>query len=290
MDYTAIGRTTHLAARMEQLAEPGSILLTPSTLLLAEGFVTVKSLGFVPVKGLAQPLEVHEVTGIGPARTRLQAAAHRGLTRFVGRDAELEQLHQARQRAHDSHGEVVGLVAEPGVGKSRLIYELIHSQSLEGWLVLECAAVSYGKAMSYLPVVNLLKSYFEIRDHDSFQAVGDKVASKVLRLDRALAPMLPALLALLVVPVNDAAWQTLAPVQRRRRMQDAVRHLLLREARDQPLLLIFEDLHWIDGETQALLDGLVESLGSTRILLLATYRPEYQHGWARKTYYTVGWL
>ena len=284
MDYSAIGRTTHLAARMEQLASPGSILLTPSTLELAEGFIDTKSLGTVPVKGLAHPLEVHQVTGAGPARTRLQAIARRGLTRFVGRDAEVEQLRQTQQRARDGLCQVAALVAEPGVGKSRLVYEFAHTQNLEGWLVLECAAASYGRAMSYLPVVDLLKRYFEIQDRDSLQAIGDKVAGKLLGLDPALEPTLPALLALLDVPASDTAWQTLAPTERRRRMMDAVRHLLLREADRQPLLLIFEDLHWIDGETQALLDGLVESLGSARILLLVTYRPEYQHGWDAKTY------
>ena len=285
MDYTAIGRTTHLAARMEQLASPGSILVTPSTLELAEGFVAVKSLGRVPVKGLAEPLEVHEVTGVGPARTRFQAVARGGLTRFVGRDIELEELRRARQIACDGHGQVVALVAEAGMGKSRLVHELTHAQSLEGWLVLECAAVSYGRAMSYLPVINLLKSYFEIRDQDSLEAISDKVAGKLLALDRGLEPTLPALLALLDVPNTDAAWQMFDAAERRRRMLDAVRHLLLREAHKQPLLLVFEDLHWIDGETQALLDGIVESLGSARILLLLNYRPEYQHSWGGKTYY-----
>jgi class 3 adenylate cyclase len=286
MDYAAIGRTTHLAARMEQLASPGSILLTPSRLELVEGFVKVRSLGAVPVKGLADPLDVHELAGVGPAQTRFQAGARRGLTQFVGRDAELEQLHRAQHRASEGHGQVAALVAEAGVGKSRLVYELAHSRRLEGWLALECAAVCYGKAMSYLPIVNLLKSYFGIEDRDSLQAIGDRVAGKLLGLDRALEPTLPALLALLDVPVSDAAWQVLGPAQRRRHMLDAVRHLLLREAREQPLLLIFEDLHWINGETQALLDGLVDSLASARILLLATYRPEYQHGWTSKTYYS----
>jgi class 3 adenylate cyclase/tetratricopeptide (TPR) repeat protein len=293
MDYSAIGRTTHLAARMEQLASPGSILLTPSTLELVEGFVVVKPLGMVPIKGLALPLEVHEATGVGPARTRFQAVARRGLTRFVGRDAELEQLRRARQLAGDGRGQVVAVVAEAGVGKSRLVYELTHSHRPEGWLVLECGAVSYGKAMSYLPVVNLLKSYFEIQDRDSLQAISDKVAAKLLALDRALEPTLPALLTLLDVPMNPsagsgqaAAWQALDPGQRRQRTLDAVRRLLLREARARPLLLIVEDLHWVDSETQALLDGLVEGLASARLLLLATYRPEYQHDWAGKTSYS----
>jgi class 3 adenylate cyclase/tetratricopeptide (TPR) repeat protein len=286
MDYTAVGRTTHLAARMEQLASPGSILLTPSTLRLAEDLVTARSLGPVPVKGLAAPLEIHELTGVGPARTRFQAVARRGLTRFVGRDAELDQLRRAQQLARDGHGQVVAIEAEPGVGKSRLVHELTHSYDMESWLVLECAAVSYGKAMSYLPVINFLKSYFEVRDQDSREVISDKIEDKLLRLDPALKPTLPALLALLDAPVTVAGWQMLDPAQRRRLMLDAVRHLLLQEARKQPLLLIFEDLHWIDGETQALLDSLVESLGSARILMLTTYRPEYKHGWGIRTYYS----
>src|SRR5580704_15645397 len=159
MDYTAVGRTTHLAARMEQHANPGSILVTPSTLELVDGFVTVKSLGPVTIKGLIEPLEVHEVTGVGPVRTRLQAVARRGLTRFVGREPELEQLRRAQQLAGAGHGQVAALMAEAGLGKSRLVYEFAHSPDLEGWLVLECHAVSYGKAMSYLPVINLLQSY-----------------------------------------------------------------------------------------------------------------------------------
>src|SRR5262249_36149029 len=160
-------------------------------------------------------------------------------------------------------------------GKSRLVFELAHSPVQDGWPVMECSAVSYGKAMSYLPIANLLKSYFEIAARDSLQTIGDKVKTKLLALDSALAPTLPGLKALLDAPVNDPAWQTLEPAQRRRQMVDAVRYLLLREARQRPLLLIFEDLHWIDNETRAVLDSLVESLGSTRILLLATYRPEY---------------
>ena len=140
MDYTAVGQTTHLAGRMEQLASPGSILLTPSTLELVEGFVAVKALGPVPVKGLAEPVEVYEVTGAGPARTRLQAGARRGLTRFVGRDPELEQLRRAQQLAGDGHGQVVAVVGEAGVGKSRLVHEFSHSHRLQGWRVLESAS------------------------------------------------------------------------------------------------------------------------------------------------------
>ena len=286
MDYTAVGRTTHLASRMEQLASPGSILLTRATLELAEGYVAVNPLGPIPVKGLADSVEVYEVTGAGPVRTRLQAAARRGLTRFAGRELELHQLHRARQLALEGHGQIMAVVAEAGMGKSRLLYEFTHAPELQGWLVVECASVSYGKSTSYLPVINLLRDYFEIHDRDDLRAKGDKVTGKMLALDRGLATALPAVLALLDVPVNDAAWQASAPSQRRQQTLEALRHLVLREARERPILLIFEDLHWIDGETQALLDDLVEILGPERLLLLVTCRPEYRHGWTGKTWYS----
>ena len=286
MDYTAVGQTTHLAARMEQIAEPGAIVITPETLALAEGYVEVKSLGPVPVKGLADAVEVYEVTGAGPARTRLQASARRGLTRFVGRDAELEQLRRAQQLADTGHGQVAAIVAEAGVGKSRLVYEFINSHHLHGGLVLEGASVSYGKATSYLPVIDLLKGYFKIQDRDDLREIREKVTGKLLTLDESLKPALPALLALFDVPVDDTQWQALDPPQRRRRTLDAVKRLVLRECQLQPLLVIFEDLHWIDSETQALLDSLIESLPTARLLLLVDYRPEYSHGWGSKTYYT----
>src|SRR5438309_6375178 len=238
MDYTAVGETTHLAARMEQFAGPGSILLAPATLALVEGYVAVKALGPVPVKGLADAVEVYEVTGTGPARTRLQAAARRGLTRFVGRDVELEHLRRAQQLAGAGHGQVVAVVGEAGVGKSRLVYELTHSHRLQGWLTLESASVSYGKATSYLPVIDLLKGYFKIQDRDDLREIREKVTGKVVTLDRALKPTLPALLALLDVPVDDPAWRALDPGSRRARTLNAIKRLLLRETQEQPLLLI----------------------------------------------------
>src|SRR5262245_40623000 len=285
MEYSAVGRTTHMAARMEQLAAPGTIQVTGETLRLVEGFVQVTALGPVPVKGLVEPVEVFELMGAGTVRTRFQAAARRGLTRFVGRNAELAQLRDALDRASQGRRQVVAVVGEPGVGKSRLLWEFTNSHRLQGWLVLESASVSYGKATSYLPVIDLLKRYFKIEDRDALREIREKLTGKLLTLDRALEPTLPALLALLDVPVDDTQWNALDPAQRRRRTLDAVRQLLLHEARERPLLLIFEDLHWIDGETQALLDSLVESLPAARLLLLVNYRPEYSHGWGSKTYY-----
>jgi tetratricopeptide (TPR) repeat protein len=285
MDYTAVGRTTHLAARLEQMAMPGSILISPETLNLAEGYVVVKPLGERPVKGLDAPVEVFEVTGAGSARSRLQAAAARGLTRFVGRDAEVEQLRQAAERAREGHGQIVAVVGEPGVGKSRLFWEFTHSHRMDGWLTIESTSVSYGKATAFLPLIDLLRAYFQIEAVDEARKIREKVTGKLLSLDRALEPSLPALLWLLDVPVDDAQWGRLDPPQRRQQTLDGIKRLLLRESQVQPLLLMFEDLHWIDAETQALLDSVVESLPTARLLLLVNYRPEYQHGWGSKTYY-----
>jgi class 3 adenylate cyclase/tetratricopeptide (TPR) repeat protein len=285
MDYTAVGQTTHLAARMEQMAMPGSILVAPETLNLAEGYVVVKSLGPLPVKGLEAPIEVYEVTGAAMVRSRLQAVAARGLTQFVGRDSELEQLRQALERAESGRGQVVAVVGEPGIGKSRLYWEFTHSHRTEGWLVVESGSVSYGKATAFLPIIDLLRTYFQIETRDDPRKIREKVTGKLLSLDRALEPSLPALLWLLDVPTDDPQWQQLDPPQRRQRTLDGVRRLLFRESQVQPLLVVFEDLHWIDAETQALLDSLVESLPTARLLLLVNYRPEYQHGWSGKTYY-----
>jgi class 3 adenylate cyclase/tetratricopeptide (TPR) repeat protein len=286
MDYTAVGQTTHLAARMEQMAHPGATLLTRETLALAEGFVRVSALGPLAVKGLMAPIDVYELVEPGTAQSRLQAATVRGLSRFVGRNLEFAQLIRALDQARQGRGQVVAIVGEPGVGKSRLTLELTHSHHLDGWLILKAGALSYGKATSYLPLVQLLKSYFGIGDHDAGREIRERLSSKILSLDHALGATLPALFALLDAQDDDPQWRTLDASQRRQLMLDAVRALLLREAQVQPLLVIFEDLHWIDTESQAFLEILVETLPTARLLLLVNYRPEYQHGWASKTYYT----
>jgi class 3 adenylate cyclase len=285
MDYTAVGQTTHLAARMEQRADPGATLLTGDTLRVAEGFIAVKPLGAIPIKGLGTPVEVYELAGAGPLRSRLHAAAARGLTRFVGRETELEQLRQALSRAGAGQGQVVAIVGEPGVGKSRLVWEVTHSHRVHGWLVVQAGSVSYGKATPYLPVIDLLKTYFKIEDRDDPRALREKVMGKLLALDRALEPSLPAFLSLLDVPGDDVQWQALDPPRRRQRTLEAVNRLLLRESQVQPLLVVFEDLHWIDTETQAFLDRAIERLPTARVLLLVNYRPEYRHSWGHKSYY-----
>jgi class 3 adenylate cyclase/predicted ATPase len=286
MDYTAVGQTTHLAARMEQMAKPGSIMMTADVLRLAEGYVQVNSLGPAAVKGMSDPIEVFEVTAVGPARTRFQATASRGLTRFVGRDTETEQLCKCLEKARTGHGQIIAVVGEPGVGKSRLFHEFVHSHRAEGCLVVESGSVSYGKATPYLPVIDLLKAYFKIHDRDNRRDIREKITGKLLTLDKTLESALPAFLSLLDVTVEDQQWHDLDPRQRRQRILEAIKRLLLRESQLQPLVIVIEDLHWIDSETQGVLDGLIDSLPTARILLLVNYRPEYRHNWSGKTFYT----
>jgi len=293
VEYSAIGPTTHLAARMEQLAVPGTVRLTAETLRLVDGLVETSSLGRIPVKGLDQPVAAFELLGAGPSRRRFQAAAVRGLTPFVGRQAELDALGRALELARNGQGQIVAPVGEPGVGKSRLLYEFVHSHRTQGWLVLESGSVSVvypdaggGRATSYLPVLDLLKAYCRIEPRDDPRTVREKLTGKLLALDPSLSAILSPLLALLDLSVGEETWATLDPAGRRRATLDALRRLLLRESQEQPLVLVFEDLHWIDAETQALLDSLVEALPTARILLLVNFRPEYGHTWGNKSFYT----
>jgi tetratricopeptide (TPR) repeat protein len=286
MDYTAVGQTTHLAARMEQLADPGTTLLTAEALALAEGFVQVTSLGPIVVKGLPGPVEVYELAGISAVHSRLQAAAARGLSPFVGRDAEIEQLRRAVDQARQGRGQVVAIVGEPGVGKSRLTFELTHSHGVEGWLVLEAGASSHGKATSYLPISTFLRSYFKLGERDTYEDMCTRINARLFELGENLWPGAYAFEALLGVPIENTRWQELEPRQRRQHTLEALKHLVLRESQIQPLLLVLEDLHWLDAETQAWLDGLVDGLPAAHLLLLVTYRPEYQHSWSNRTYYT----
>ena len=285
MDYSAIGQTTHLASRMEQMAKAGTVLLTDHSFRLVEGYVQVRPLGAVTIKGLPEPITVYELSGASHVRTRLQAAAVRGLTRFVGRQREIEVLNEALANAAQGKGQVVAIVGEPGVGKSRLFWEFTHSHRTQGWLVVEASSVSYGKATPYLPVIDLLKGYFKIAENDDARAIREKVTGKLLTLDRSLEPLLLPLLALLDQPVAEDEWQGLDPPQRRRQTLDALKRLWLREAQAQPLVLVFEDLHWIDTETQDFLNGLMDSVPAARLLLLFNYRPEYHHPWGSRTYY-----
>jgi class 3 adenylate cyclase/predicted ATPase len=284
-DYVPVGHSTNLAARMEQMATPGSILVTAYTHKLTEGYFAFKALGQTQIRGVEEPLQVYEVLGAGPLRTRLQVLATRGLTRFVGRQSELEQMRRALEQAKAGHGQIVGVMGEPGLGKSRLFYEFKLLSQL-GSLVLEAYSVSHGKASPYLPVIEVLKSYFDITVEDDQRKRREKIAGKVLMLDRSLEDTLPYLFALLGVEEQPSPLQQIDAQIRRRRTFEALKKLFLRESLNQPLIVIFEDLHWIDSETQGLLDTLSASVANAKVLLLVNYRPEYRHDWGTKTYYT----
>ncbi len=284
-EYTPIGHATSLASRMQTLAPVGSVAVTYATRKLCEGYFAFKSLGPTRVKGVSEPVNVAEVTGLGPLRTRLQAAAQRGFTKFVGRQAELEQMKRALELAKGGRGQIVAAIGEPGVGKSRLIYEF-KATALSGSLVLETFSVSHGKASAYLPVIDLLKNYFKIAPEDDERARREKVIGKVLALDRALEDALPYLFPLAGVPGEDDPLAQGDAQIKRRRTQEAVKRIILRESLNQPLILIVEDLHWIDAETQAVVNLIVDSIANARVLLLVNYRPEYRHEWGSRTCYT----
>ncbi len=236
MDYSAVGQTTHLASRMEQLAAPGSITLTGATLRLVEGLVRVNERGPVPVKGMTEPVEVYELTGASTIRRRLQAAVARGLTRFVGRDSEIEALSQALEQSGEGRGQIVAAVGEPGVGKSRLMYEFIHSHRTPGWRVLESASVSYGKATPYFPVIDLLKRYVHLEDGDDARIIQAKVTGHILTLDETLQETISAVLSLLDALPEDSPFGQLEPPQRRQRTLDGLKRILADRISKSPFL------------------------------------------------------
>ena len=264
-------------AELGARAEPGTVLVSGAAASLLE-----RRFELVPVRegdpSGARRLVQRERTGFG--------LGGRPLSRFVGRSRELDILTGLLVQAERGRGQVVTIVGEPGVGKSRLLYELTRSERLQGWRVLGCGGVSHGLATPYLPLVELLRRFFELDDVDTVAEIGERIEQTLHGLDPTLRPHLPALLALCEVPLDDRRWHALEPVQRRRAMREAIRHLLLRESQVRPLLVLVEDLHWIDSETQATLDRLVESLPTARLLFIGTHRPEYRHSWAGRTYYS----
>jgi class 3 adenylate cyclase/tetratricopeptide (TPR) repeat protein len=283
--YTAVGQTVHLAARMEQAAMPGSILITSSTFRLVKGYIQVRGLGELHVKGLGAPVEAFELTAALAVRTRLQAAT-RDLTRFVGRGAEIDWLGKALQRAAAGQGQVVALVGEPGVGKSRLIYEFVRVHSDETWLVIESGYIPHGQATAHFPIIELLKSLFRIHDRDDRSAIGEKVTAALIALGKDFRAYVTPILGLFDALSRDWDWNKLDPQRRRERTHEAVRRVLLRTSQVQPLLIVLEDLHGIDSETQAVLNLVVESLPLARMLVLVSYRPEYRHDWHTKPSYS----
>jgi class 3 adenylate cyclase/tetratricopeptide (TPR) repeat protein len=309
-EYTPIGHTTNLASRMQALAPTGSIAISEQTRKLVEGYFSLKPLGPTKVKGVSEPVNVYEVAGLGPLRTRLQRSARLGLTKFVGREREMDAMRKAADIARSGHGQIVAAIAEAGAGKSRLFSEF-KARNSSDWMMLETFSVSHGKATAYLPLNGLLCSYFKINDEDSGRSRREKVAGRLALLDPLFESMRPYLFALLGIVEGDEDnrknWderldrldEYLRHAQRKdpltqmdagvrtQRTLDAIKRILLRESLNQPLMVMFEDLHWIDEETQVFVDLLADSIADSRILLLVNYRPEYSHHWSSKSYYTL---
>jgi predicted ATPase len=285
VEYTPIGHTTNLASRMQMAAPVGSIAVSEGTRQLCEGYFILKPLGATKVKGVSEPVNVYEVTGLGPLRTRLQRAVGRGLTKFVGREREMEAMRHVAELARQGRGQLVAAMADPGVGKSRLFFEF-KARSAAGWMVLETISISHGKASPYLPVIDLLRNYFRIVSDDDERTRREKVAGRIAILDRSLEDTLPYLFSLLGIVEGDDPLAQMDGQIKKRRMLEAIKRIVLRESLNQPLMVIFEDLHWIDEQTQEFLNLLADSIGTAKFLLLVNYRPEYSHQWNSKSYYT----
>jgi DNA-binding NtrC family response regulator/predicted ATPase len=280
-----VGETLTLPVRLLGVAAPGDILLSAQAGRLAEGWYELERRE-VPLTGENRERFVaYALIRLGAQPSPLERMGQRTLSWFVGREHELAALRNILAQVQEGRGQVVGIVGEPGVGKSRLLYEFHRRLRSDQVLALEADCSSYGAAVPYLPLLDLLKAYFQLDDRDGRQPMREQIASRLHGLDAALSPDLPAFLTLLDATVDDPHWHALDPSQRRQRILEALKRLLLRESRVQPVVLIVENLHWIDTETQAFLDSLVDSLPTTRLLLLVSYRPEYQHGWSSKTFY-----
>ncbi|MGT2453966.1 adenylate/guanylate cyclase domain-containing protein [Cupriavidus basilensis] len=278
-DYDPVGHTIHIAARMEGAATPATIFVSEATQKLTDGYIQYRSLGLRQIKGVREPLLLFQVLGLGTMRTRLQVGMHRGLARYVGRDTELNRLAKALELAKAGHGQIIAVVGEAGVGKSRLFYEF-KARYQTGCTVLETVSVSHGRAFPCLPLIDILKGYFQISAQDDENLFREKVRDKLLTLDPALETQLPYLLHLFGISGFDSTVSAVDPIVRRQRTFEAVIRLLLRESCKQPLIVLFEDLQWLDGETEAFLNVLIRYVREANILLLVNFRQEYAHNWA----------
>jgi len=283
-EYSPVGHVINLASRMQSVAPSDAVVVSEETRRLVEGYFELRALGPTKLKGIAGAIDIYEVIGAGALHDHFDVAARRGLTRFVGREHELEQLQRALGQAMGGHGQMVAVVAEAGTGKSRLYYEF--RATLPGECkVIEAYSVSHGKASAWLPVLELLRKYFGIADGDDAATRREKVRTALIALEPALSDATPYLFGLLGIVEGVDPLAQMDPQVKKQRTLEAIKRIVARESLKQPLAVIFEDLHWIDEQTQALLDLLADSIANARVLLLVNYRPEYRHEWGNKSHY-----
>ena len=284
--YDAVGAVSRIAMRIDAALAPGEIGLTADTARRAEGFLELEPLGEKRLEGSPQPVPLFALRAKASLFLRWDARRTRELTQFVGREAEIARLGELLGRAARGSGQVVAIAGEPGMGKSRLVHEFINSPLAAGWTVLKTGAESHELGATYLPIANLVRAWSKIGEHDTKGEAAAKLRASVDTLGAALAPVLAPLSALLDLRPEDSQWATLEPRQRRQRTLDAVKVIVMRESELRPLILVVEDLHWVDAGTQEMLDYLVDGLASSRVLLLFTHRPEYRHAWLPRSYFT----
>jgi len=279
MDYTAQGHTVGLAARLEQLAEPGKPLLSAATAELVRGYFRLNDLGAATVKGMSAPLHLYELEGVGDVRTRFDLSRTRGLTRFVGRDAEMQILDSALARTLEHHGRIVALVADAGTGKSRLCFEFTQRCRQRGIDVHEVVCVAHGQTIPFLPLIDHLRQSFGVGPHDRPEVVRQKIAGSLTLLDSELHETLPLWFDFLGVPDPGRPLPRMDPDTRQRKFVNAIRRMVRARSRAAPGVLIFEDLQWADAASERLLQNLVEVLTESRTLLVLNFRPEYRPAW-----------
>jgi class 3 adenylate cyclase len=286
MDYTAVGDTTNLAARLQQLAAPGTILMSDTTARLVQDAVHLEALEAVYVKGKAEPIAVYTVLGRAPQRSALETRLGYVLSRFVGRSRELQALHELLAQVERGQGQVVGLVAEPGMGKSRLLHEFLHSLSEKEVTYFAGHCLSYGSMMPYLPVLDMLRHHCGIAETDSPEAVVEKVRRRLHEIGLSTDEGMAYLWQFLGVPESTTHLAALRSETIKARTIDMLCQMSLKRSKQQPVIIVVEDLHWIDQSSEDFFMALVESLASSAVLLLATYRPGYQPPWMGKSYIT----
>ncbi|RJP26781.1 MAG: TIR domain-containing protein [Actinobacteria bacterium] len=286
MEYTALGDTVNLASRMESSAEPGMVQVAESTYRLTDGYFDFSDLGEIEIKGKADPVHAYQVLVALPTRGRVTASLSRDLSPFVGRGKELDQLNDRYQQAKAGSGQVVGIVGEPGVGKSRLLLQFRVLLPEDECTYLEGGCIHYGEAIAYLPILGILRSYFDIHEGEEEAVSKQKMEGRLASLGGQLPHILPPLQELLSLEVDDQAYLSLEPAQRRERVFEAARYPLTAESLQSPLVLAIEDLHWIDKTTEEFLSYFIEGMPTSSILLLLLYRPDYTPAWASKTFYS----